>query len=134
MDYHRGRYIQRGRGFGSILSSFFRTVLPVVKSIGSSIIKSPITKQVLSTARNSAIDAGLNIAADALSGENVGDSLQKHAGTVAQNIAQTVRDPILKRPAAAKTSKRKAKRKPDAPKTKRRKPRRSADFYDEYQK
>jgi hypothetical protein len=91
MEYHRGRYIQRGRGIGSILSSFFRTVFPIVKSIGSSILKSPVTKEVLSTAKNSAIDAGLNIAADALSGENVADSMAKHAGSASKKVGISLR-------------------------------------------
>lgn len=109
MEYHRGRYIQRGRGIGSLLSSFFRTVLPIVKSIGSSIIKSPITKEVLTVAKNSAIDAGLNIAADVLSGENVASSVREKANKVSKKVATALRSKPA--PAAIESTKKAQKRK-----------------------
>lgn len=129
MNFHRGKYLQRGRGIGSVLASFFNTVLPVAKSIGQSIINSPLTKQVLTTAKNSAIDAGLNIAADALSGENIGRTVKKNLAQAGENIGQTIRAP--KRRAEPTPTKKLKKKRTPAPKkvvTKRRK--KIADIYD----
>lgn len=79
MNYHRGLYVQRGRGLGNIFSSIFRAVAPTLAGIGKSIIKSPITKNLLSTAKKSAVNAGLNLVSDTLAGENVGRSLKRSA-------------------------------------------------------
>jgi hypothetical protein len=91
MYIHRGRYLQRGRGVGSVLSSFFKTIFPFAKSVGRSVAKSPLTKKVLTSAKNSAIDAGLNIAADALSGENVGAAVKKGFKEGGKNVASVIR-------------------------------------------
>ncbi len=55
---------QRGAGIGSVFSGLFRTLLPVAKSVGR-----VVGKQALST--------GVQVAADALAGNNLGQSLEQ---------------------------------------------------------
>ena len=62
----RGTKYQRGAGLGSIFGGLFKSLLPVVKSVGKA-----VGKQALHT--------GLNVATDALSGRNVGESIQEHS-------------------------------------------------------
>lgn len=84
-------YIQRGRGIGGILSSLFKAIFPAVKAVGKALVKSPITKQIVTAAKNQAIDAGLNIAADTLSGENVGQSVLHRLGIASKEVGKSVR-------------------------------------------
>lgn len=111
MSVYRGRYIQRGQGIGSILSSLWKTVYPAVKSLLTGLSRSPITKKVIKAAKKSAIDAGLNIAADTLSGENVGASIKKNAGVMGVDVL----DQLKSKPAKKRKN---AKRKIVTPPTK----------------
>ena len=91
MSYHRGPIIQRGKGLGSLLSSLFRKVVPAITSIGKSIIKSPVAKNVLSAAKDAAIDAGLNLASDVVSGKNLKSSLNENIGRARITIGDSLR-------------------------------------------
>lgn len=94
MLIHRGRYIQSGRGLGSIFSSLVRRVIPVVKSIGRSIISSPATKNIISSVKDSAINAGLNMASDVVSGENVKESFHKNLASVGENLGDSIKSEL----------------------------------------
>ena len=96
--YHRGPYIQRGRGLGNFLGSLYKSMLPVVKTIGGQIASSPITKNVLKTAKRSAKEAGLNIATDVLSGKKkFAASLGENISTAKQAIADTLEQSLLEK-------------------------------------
>lgn len=72
--YPRDLTMQRGNGIGSIFSSLYNTVVPLVKSalgVGSRVAKSQIGKQVAKSVKKRAMKAGLNVVNDALQGENV---------------------------------------------------------------
>jgi hypothetical protein len=60
---------QRGLGFGSTLMSMFRMAAPILKVLGSK-----------------AVDVVSNVAKDAIRGENVKDSVIKHAKNQASDI------------------------------------------------
>jgi len=81
-----GRVIQRGHGLGNIFASLFRRLLPAVKNLGRKIISSPITKNILDSAKKSAIKAGIHTAQDVLSGENVGETLKKNIKQVGSDV------------------------------------------------
>ncbi len=102
---HRGPYIQRGRGLGSTLGSMFKGVIPAMQVMGRKILESPVTQKVLKTAKRSAIEAGLNLATDALEGENLNESLSKNMSTA----KKVVTDSLI---SALKRSKRKIDPKP----------------------
>lgn len=87
---HRGQYIQRGRGIGSTLSSFFRGVLPAMKVMGRKILSSPITKQVLDVAKNSAVEAGFDVTKDVLEGKKIKDSLVNRVTTAKKAVTTSL--------------------------------------------
>jgi len=94
-DYiHRGSRFQSGRGFGSLFSSFFRSMKPLVKmgiNTGKRILNSDLAKSVGKTALEMGADALKNVAADALEGKNVKESLSKEVENAKSKIAQTIR-------------------------------------------
>lgn len=100
MLYHKRRYVQHGRGVGSIFRSLLSTVLPALKTLGKEIITSPITKKALHTIKKKALNAGLKIAKDTLHGENVG-----------QSITKKLREILDTNKSTAKVSKSKSKKK-----------------------
>jgi hypothetical protein len=60
---YRGTPYQRGSGIGSLLGGLVRSFLPIAKTVGKT-----VGKQVLRT--------GAEVAADALSGRNIGEALE----------------------------------------------------------
>lgn len=86
MLIHRGRYVQSGNGFGGFLGNIFRKVWPVI----SNIFNSAPVKKVTSDVKDSAINAGLNLASDIIHGENVKESLEKNAKEFGKNVGDSV--------------------------------------------
>lgn len=92
---HRGPYIQRGslqrgRGIGSTLRSIFHGVFPAMKSMGRKLWESPVTKGILNSAKNSAIEAGINVVSDTLKGKNVGESLKGNVSTAKKAVTDSL--------------------------------------------
>ena len=117
--YHRGPFLHnghgpRGSGFGSILSSLFKTIIPVVSKIGRSFISSDITKSALRGVKNAAIESGVSLATDVLRGEDIETSAKKNLEKARHTVADAVESSLKKRsyPSNKKVSKRpkKAKR------------------------
>lgn len=109
---HRGPYIQRGRGFGSIFSSIFRSAVPALKTLGSKILGSSITKNVGKTLAQSALQGGLSLASDALDGKNVKDSFSSNVTQARRNLAKTLRKEVAARSSVPVKSPVKRKRQP----------------------
>jgi len=87
---HRGPHIQRGRGIGSTLSAMFKGVLPAMQVMGKKILASPITQEVLQTAKRSAAEAGLNVVTDALQGKKVKESISKNVSTAKKAVTDSL--------------------------------------------
>lgn len=87
---HRGPYLQRGRGIGGTLSSMFKRVIPAMQVLGRNFLASPITQQVLNTAKRSALQAGLDVTTDALEGKDMGESLSKHVTTAKNAVSNSL--------------------------------------------
>jgi hypothetical protein len=87
---HRGPYIQRGRGFGSTLSSMFKGVIPALQLFGEKVMTSPITQNILKTAKRSALEAGLNVARDTLGGKNLKESLSENVTTAKKAVTESL--------------------------------------------
>ena len=65
-------YLSRGSGVGSIFSSIFRGLIPLARglfSVGKTIAKSDTGQKVLKAAKRTALDTGLDLAHDTLSGK-----------------------------------------------------------------
>lgn len=98
MLYHKGKFLQRGAGLGNIFGSLFRSIAPMVKKFlptakayATKIIQNPVTKSLAQTASESAGKAGMQLATDILSGENVGESLKKGVKTVGSDVIETAK-------------------------------------------
>jgi D-alanyl-D-alanine carboxypeptidase len=101
--------MQKGHGIGSILSSVFRNLLPVVKKIGTRILKSKVTKRVGKAAAKAALRGGIDIVADTLHGENVKGSVKKNIKVASRKVANSLITPKRPRKPAKKA---KAKKNP----------------------
>jgi hypothetical protein len=104
MFYHRGPFYQTGRGVGSFFKSIFRVVAPALQSLGSAALKNPKTKRILKAAKESAIDAGIDIARDTLGGkditQSITDNVTKAVGSVVKKVEK--RPPKRKKPRGKK--------------------------------
>jgi len=94
MLIHRGDRFQAGRGIGGLFRGLFRGLKPLVSmglSAGKRFLQSDLMKNVGRTALEMGKDALKNVAADALEGKNVKESLDKELDTAKSRIAQTIR-------------------------------------------
>jgi hypothetical protein len=92
MQIHRGPYLQRGRGVGSVLAAVFRnTVVPTMKLLGKRAMSSDLVRSVGSTLAKSAIQGGLNFATDALNGGNLKESAVTNLAAAKRELATTVK-------------------------------------------
>ncbi len=98
----RGFQAQSGNGLGNFLGTAYKTIAPHIKTVGEKVISSPVVQDVLATAKKSAKDAGLQIAADTLKGGN--KNLGAKLGRAKREIAKTIEDSV----SASKSQKRKA--------------------------
>lgn len=92
-----GRRYQRGHGLGSILGGLFKSAAPLLKK-GAKFLG----KEALKT--------GLNVASDALQGENVGQAIKKRAKETGQDIVTRAMGPPGERVIKGPTRKRNARR------------------------
>jgi hypothetical protein len=91
MSFHRGNYIQRGRGLGGFLSS----LLTGAKEVGRKILSSPITKNVMNAAKKSAIEAGIAVATDTLKGKKkFSKSVKDNVNVAKSAIADAVESSV----------------------------------------
>lgn len=58
--------------------------------MGRKLWESPVTKRILNTAKNSAIEAGINVATDTLKGRNVGESLKGNVSTAKKAVTDSL--------------------------------------------
>lgn len=110
---HRGPYLQRGRGIGSFLSSLFRSVVPVLKTVGTNVLKSGLVKDVGRTLADSAVKGGLRLATTALDGGSLKESFGSSVSDAKRAVSQVIkgqqpqsRSSGVKRAAAATSSSR----------------------------
>ena len=87
---------QRGAGLGSLFRGLFRTILPVVKSVGKT-----VGRQALAT--------GAQVASDVLDGRNVGQSIKQRgrqgAAVLLKKGAQKLKKKTQKKKQKKKTQK-----------------------------
>lgn len=113
MDIHRSDlYRMRGAGIGSIFTNIFRGLIPIAKglfSVGRRAAASSTGQKVLQAAKRSAVQAGLDVAHDALSGQNVAQSLKKRGRQAGLKMVDELqKGGGRKKKGGAKTKKRKA--------------------------
>ena len=112
MRYHRGPEIQRGTGIGSVFAAIARTVTPFLRMIGvvgKRAITSSAGKAVVDAAKQSAIHAGISLAADTLKGKNPKASAKRRLDTARNEISAALSKTIRKSSGSAPPPKKKKK-------------------------
>ena len=96
---HRSKqFIQRGNGIGNIFSSLARWLVPAAKkviktvgSVGKKIISNPTVQHVANTAKNEAIRVATDMAANAIAGESVSETVPESIQKARTKIANAMR-------------------------------------------
>ena len=94
---YAGRRFQRGHGLGSIIGSLFKSAVPLLKK-GAKVLG----KEALKT--------GLNVAHDALQGENVVQSFKKQTKATGKRMLDRVTGPPGERPIKRNARQKKPRR------------------------
>jgi hypothetical protein len=98
LRFHQGPYLQRGGGLGNIFGSLFKAIIPAASKLGRNIIKSPLTKSILKSAKDTAVEGGLTLASDALRGRDMGESVQKNLKRARSRVADAIESGIAPPP------------------------------------
>ena len=86
-------YHMRGSGVGAIFSSIFRNLIPIASSVfglGKQVLETKAGQKVLQAVKRPALQAGLDIASDALEGENVLKSIKKRGKQAGAKVVENV--------------------------------------------
>lgn len=105
MHLHKGPYIQRGHGFGSIFSSVVNRVLPALKIFKNQVAQSPLLREIGASLRDNAVQGVKQLAADALAGRDVKHNIKENIGKARSDILKKIEGGSWQE--AATTSKRK---------------------------
>ena len=104
---------QVGEGFFSFLN-IFKTLLPLFKSGIKAIIpaaktalRSPAAKKIAANLRDQAVEAGLNVAVNALKGDSVPEGLKKNLQTARETTAANLETLLPDKQKEKKARKRK---------------------------
>jgi hypothetical protein len=81
--HFRGATIQKGHGLGSMFKSFYRWILPVVKTHAL-----PLLKDGAQTVKNEALKTVANIANDTLKGKNISDAAKERAEEAVTSLVE----------------------------------------------
>ncbi len=93
---YQGTQYQRGAGIGRLFGSLIRTFIPIAKSVGKT-----VGKQALKT--------GAAVAADAISGRNIGESFEEHGKAGAAKLLQKGVKKLDKKPAKRRKKQQKGR-------------------------
>ncbi len=95
MNIHRSDlYVQRGSGIGNIFTNIFRGLVPLASKlfhVGKKVVASPTGQKILTAAKRTAMDAGIDIASDVLRGENVKASTKKSLKKVGKHFLENAK-------------------------------------------
>lgn len=112
-NIYKGVYLQRGSGFGTVLSGLFRFLVPFLKRGGKAALKSPAIRRALSSAKKSAVNVAGTAAMDVLKGKNPVPNAKVNVKTAKRNITQAIlASPKKRQKKARATFATKQKKKP----------------------
>ncbi len=100
MNFHQGSDFQRGRGFGSLFSGLFRSLVPIAKAgahLGKRVLRSDFVKNLSSQALDVGKDMVKNIAADVLSGKKFTESAEQELNVAKKKVGEAIRGSGRKR-------------------------------------
>ena len=95
-----GESLQRGRGIGGLLRLAKSVFSPIIKTLGKTAIKavkSKTGKAVLGAIKDQALTSGMNMAADAIRGNDLTESFQNEVAAVRQTVGDSVQNFVTPR-------------------------------------
>lgn len=95
-SFKRNPQSQRGRGVGNILRSLYNKVTPTIKSFGSKVLASPVTKTALTTVKDIAANTGLTILKDTLRGEDLATSTRSNVSVAKRKLSKALLDQLYR--------------------------------------
>ena len=90
-----GEYLQRGRGLGGLLRLAKSVFSPIVRTVTKA-AKSSTGKSILNALKQQAIESSMNLATDALRGNDMSESFQGELMSIRENAANSIES--LKKP------------------------------------
>ena len=98
MRVHESDYlVMRGSGIGSLFSNIFRGLIPIAKglfNVGKKVVASPSGQRIMKAAKDSAIEAGIDLAHDALQGNNIKEATSKHISAAKRKVFDSMGDEL----------------------------------------
>ena len=95
LKFTGGEYLQRGRGLGGLLRLAKSVFSPLVRTVARA-AKSNTGKSILNALKQQAIESSVNLATDALRGNDMKESFQGELNSIRENAANSIED--LRRP------------------------------------
>ena len=84
-----GEYLQRGRGLGGLLRLAKSVFSPIVRTVTKA-AKSSTGKSILNALKQQAIESSMNLATDALRGNDMSESFQGELTSIRENAANSI--------------------------------------------
>ena len=84
-----GEYLQQGRGLGGLLRLAKSVFSPIVRSVTKA-AKSNTGKSILNALKQQAIESSMNLATDALRGNDMSESFQGEIKSIRENAANSI--------------------------------------------
>lgn len=100
LRFQGGEQLQRGRGIGGIFRFLKSVFTPLAKTVGKQVIgavKSSAGKKIINVLKDQAIDSSMNLAAQAIRGNDIANSLHTEFNDAKSNLATTIEDLRQKR-------------------------------------
>ena len=92
--YRSDDYLMRGNGIGSIFSSIFKGIAPLVKGalgIGTKALKTKGAQKALKDLKKASINAGIDLASDALAGKDLKKSVESQIQNVQDKMSDSIK-------------------------------------------
>ena len=89
MKFTGGEYLQRGRGLGGLLRLAKSVFSPIVRTVAKA-AKSNTGKSILNALKQQAIESSVNLATDALRGNDMSESFQGELDSIRENAANSI--------------------------------------------
>ena len=89
LKFTGGEYLQRGRGLGGLLRLAKSVFSPIVRTVAKA-AKSNTGKSILNALKQQAIESSVNLATDALRGNDMSESFQGELDSIRENTANSI--------------------------------------------
>ena len=89
LKFTGGEYLQRGRGLGGLLRLAKSVFSPIVRTVTQA-AKSNTGKAILNALKEQAIESTVNLATDALRGNDMSESFQGEFNSIRENAANSI--------------------------------------------